>query len=336
MESESNLLHKHTEQLINGMMSFLDDTPECYKKEDFDETKNPLCAGIKNIIEMFPPPPPQPPPSAFQGLNMKSQPFSSNNNMKTNHMDKACRYKDPYMQEVNRLMFCSTMGHPANGSPEYFQAAESYALYGKEFLDFPTDIKFPKPMDVSCFGDFPSQFPNSIPKSSPSQVFGMTTGKNPNMANTTTSVPQLPVMMNPTNYWGYPFYQTPNLVQPLMYSNPFLMTQYLNMFVRETQINTSIVQQQQFLSGGGGIHERLVYAQMLQQQTQTNQSFQGNSCLTTICSGNGLGKTKISKLQELKKIEPPSQANNDGSAFMKAILNVKNNLCENNKLEVDD
>ncbi|XP_055920261.1 uncharacterized protein LOC129951922 [Eupeodes corollae] len=327
---ESNLHNKNTEQLVDRMMSFLEEPIEIFKHEDIGESKNPLCTGIKTIVGMFPAPavPPQPLTnfnSSFPNQREDQNPFPRNSSMKENNKyEKACRHKDPYMHEVNRLMFCSTMGHPPHGSPEYFEAAENYALYGKEFLDFPIDIKFPRPMEmISCLdGDNSTQLQSGFAKSYQNQGFGQQpNNKYPNLG--TPSAPaQLPVMLNPANYWAsYPFYQTPNMMQPLMYTNPFLMTQYLNMFVRETQINTSIVQQHQFLSGvaggGAGIQERLVYAQMLQQQIQTNQAPPQTQASFSSFSGY-VGKQNL-KLQDIKTTEL-----NQSCDFMKNNLNGAN------------
>lgn len=50
------------------------------------------------------------------------------------------RSSNTYVQEVNRAIYGDTTGHPPNDSTEYFQAAQNYAIYGKDFLDFPENL----------------------------------------------------------------------------------------------------------------------------------------------------------------------------------------------------
>ncbi|XP_036328638.1 uncharacterized protein LOC118740969 [Rhagoletis pomonella] len=57
-------------------------------------------------------------------------------------LESNCRRSssNTYVQEVNRAIYGDTTGHPPNGSAEYFQAAQNYAIYGKDFLDFPENL----------------------------------------------------------------------------------------------------------------------------------------------------------------------------------------------------
>lgn len=69
------------------------------------------------------------------------------------------------------------------------------------------------------------------------------------------------------NIMSYPFY--PALNQPLLYANPMLASSYFNAWVKETQINTAIFQQQHY-----NVYENnmLIYAQMLQQTQKITQT----------------------------------------------------------------
>lgn len=41
---------------------------------------------------------------------------------------------------MNHAINGDTAGHPTNNTMEYFQAAQNYAIYGKDFLDFPENL----------------------------------------------------------------------------------------------------------------------------------------------------------------------------------------------------
>ncbi|XP_075152312.1 uncharacterized protein LOC142226281 [Haematobia irritans] len=63
--------------------------------------------------------------------------FKSNN--KTNSFDIP-NANVIYSQEVRKAIYGDTTGHPEFGSKDYYQAAEKYAIYGEEFLEFPKDL----------------------------------------------------------------------------------------------------------------------------------------------------------------------------------------------------
>ncbi|XP_017089818.2 uncharacterized protein [Drosophila bipectinata] len=44
-----------------------------------------------------------------------------------------------FISEVERALYGNSTGYPKNGSKNYFKAAENYAIYGDNFLDFPKD-----------------------------------------------------------------------------------------------------------------------------------------------------------------------------------------------------
>ncbi|EDV31098.2 uncharacterized protein Dana_GF14721 [Drosophila ananassae] len=44
-----------------------------------------------------------------------------------------------FISEVERALYADSTGYPENGTPNYFKAAENYAIYGDNFLDFPKD-----------------------------------------------------------------------------------------------------------------------------------------------------------------------------------------------------
>uniref|UniRef100_A0A1I8Q428 Uncharacterized protein n=1 Tax=Stomoxys calcitrans TaxID=35570 RepID=A0A1I8Q428_STOCA len=54
-----------------------------------------------------------------------------------------------YLQEVHKAIYGDANTHPGHGSSEYYQAAQNYAIYGKEFLDFPQDLQAILGMKVS-------------------------------------------------------------------------------------------------------------------------------------------------------------------------------------------
>uniref|UniRef100_A0A1A9ZJD3 Uncharacterized protein n=1 Tax=Glossina pallidipes TaxID=7398 RepID=A0A1A9ZJD3_GLOPL len=59
-----------------------------------------------------------------------------------NKLELNCRRStnNAYVQEVQRAIYGDTSGHPASGSMDYYQAAQNYAVYGKDFLDFPENL----------------------------------------------------------------------------------------------------------------------------------------------------------------------------------------------------
>ncbi|XP_037886068.1 uncharacterized protein LOC119635351 [Glossina fuscipes] len=59
-----------------------------------------------------------------------------------NKLELNCRRStnNAYVQEVQRAIYGDTTGHPASGSMDYYKAAQNYAVYGKDFLDFPENL----------------------------------------------------------------------------------------------------------------------------------------------------------------------------------------------------
>uniref|UniRef100_A0A1A9VZI6 Uncharacterized protein n=1 Tax=Glossina brevipalpis TaxID=37001 RepID=A0A1A9VZI6_9MUSC len=59
-----------------------------------------------------------------------------------NKLELNCRRStnNAYVQEVQRAIYGDTSGHPASGSKDYYHAAQNYAIYGKDFLDFPENL----------------------------------------------------------------------------------------------------------------------------------------------------------------------------------------------------
>ncbi|XP_023304885.2 uncharacterized protein LOC111686737 [Lucilia cuprina] len=60
-----------------------------------------------------------------------------------NKLETNCRRSSSnlYLQEIHRAIYQDTTGHPPSSSAEYYQAAQNYALYGKNFLDFPDNLQ---------------------------------------------------------------------------------------------------------------------------------------------------------------------------------------------------
>lgn len=56
-----------------------------------------------------------------------------------NKLETNCRRSSSnlFSQEINKAIYQDITGHPVSGSLDYYQAAQNYALYGKNFLDFP-------------------------------------------------------------------------------------------------------------------------------------------------------------------------------------------------------
>lgn len=50
-------------------------------------------------------------------------------------------HDDVYIHEVHNAIYGDTQGHPVYGSAEYFEAAQNYAVYGKDFYDFPDNLE---------------------------------------------------------------------------------------------------------------------------------------------------------------------------------------------------
>ncbi|KAH8282179.1 hypothetical protein KR054_006024 [Drosophila jambulina] len=64
-----------------------------------------------------------------------------------------------HILEVGRALYGETYGFPENDNPNYYKAAENYALFGEYFLDFPKDT-------ATCFADL-EQAPDGDPKPPP-------------------------------------------------------------------------------------------------------------------------------------------------------------------------
>ncbi|XP_050321963.1 uncharacterized protein LOC126754100 isoform X1 [Bactrocera neohumeralis] len=239
------------------------------------------------------------------------------------------RSSNTYVQEVNRAIYGDTTGHPPNDSTEYFQAAQNYAIYGKDFLDFPENLTpllnvkgsstppeavpfvsaygnglYPTPQAPETttgigFANLSKQSsaassaataayyqmcnglqPASVRPAAGSTAYGMFLG---NKVTYVAAAPAAPPLVynqhssTTTNFISNSLANAALATSPtILYSNPMLTTttqQYLNTFFKETQYLSGATTQGTTVGTTTGIYERLVYAQMLQQQIyhQTQQ-----------------------------------------------------------------
>ncbi|XP_017488760.1 PREDICTED: uncharacterized protein LOC108377013 [Rhagoletis zephyria] len=246
-------------------------------------------------------------------------------------LESNCRRSssNTYVQEVNRAIYGDTTGHPPNGSAEYFQAAQNYAIYGKDFLDFPENLTpllndkgtntppeavpfvagygnglYPTPQVPESttgigFANFSKQSTAansaaaaayyqmcnglqaaSVRPATGSTAYGMFLG---NKVTYVAAAPAAPPLVynqhssTTTNFISNSLANAALASSPtILYSNPMLTTttqQYLNTFFKETQYLSGATAQGPTVGTTTGIYERLVYAQMLQQQIyhQTQQ-----------------------------------------------------------------
>ncbi|XP_018789128.1 PREDICTED: uncharacterized protein LOC108969079 isoform X2 [Bactrocera latifrons] len=238
------------------------------------------------------------------------------------------RSSNTYVQEVNRAIYGDTTGHPPNDSTEYFQAAQNYAIYGKDFLDFPENLTpllnvkssstppeavpfvsgygnglYPTPQAPETttgigFANLSQSSaassaataayyqmcnglqPASVRPAAGSTAYGMFLG---NKVTYVAAAPAAPPLVynqhssTTTNFISNSLANAALATSPtILYSNPMLTTttqQYLNTFFKETQYLSGATTQGSTVGTATGIYERLVYAQMLQQQIyhQTQQ-----------------------------------------------------------------
>ncbi|XP_067624801.1 uncharacterized protein [Eurosta solidaginis] len=260
----------------------------------------------------------------------KCEPTDSENDWNSKLESNCRRSSNTYVQEVNRAIYGDTTGHPPNGSAEYFQAAQNYAIYGKDFLDFPQNLTpllnekgtttppeavpfvagygnglYPTPptaTDTTTAGIGFANFSQSTAASSAaaaayyqmcnglqpatvrpatgSTAYGMFLG---NKVTYVAAAPAAPPLVynqhssTTTNFISNSLANAALASSPaILYSNPMLTTttqQYLNTFFKETQYLSGATTQGTAVGTTTGIYERLVYAQMLQQQIyhQTQQ-----------------------------------------------------------------
>ncbi|XP_012159686.1 uncharacterized protein LOC101452972 isoform X3 [Ceratitis capitata] len=254
----------------------------------------------------------------------KCETISAENDWNSKLESNCRRSSNTYVQEVNRAIYGDTTGHPSNGSAEYFQAAQNYAIYGKDFLDFPENLApllsakgattSPETVPfVASYGNglYPTppapestsgigfsnlsqsstasaayyQMCNGIQQASVrpaggSAAYGMFLG---NKVTYVAAAPATPPLVynqhssTTTNFISNSLANAALASSPtILYSNPMLTTttqQYLNTFFKETQYLSGATTQGTTMGTTTGIYERLVYAQMLQQQIyhQTQQ-----------------------------------------------------------------
>ncbi|XP_073822207.1 uncharacterized protein [Musca autumnalis] len=94
---------------------------------------------------------------------------------------------DAYSQEIRKAVYGEISDHPVPGSKEYYDAAQNYAIYGKDFLDFPKDLsslmgkKLPTGRDMGTYSTT-----SALGQQLPPVAVG--SGYNLNENNTTTQL----------------------------------------------------------------------------------------------------------------------------------------------------
>lgn len=179
--------------------------------------------------------------------------------------------------------------------PDYQKDPSDIRPPSKPLNPYAPNVLFPKendlstPLSLATYPNIGATTPNLLYPFQPASQYPVNFGQTPqnikiqqmakslykNAINTSAlnAAQQILLQANQqTNYnhnvMSYPFY--PALNQPLLYANPMLASSYFNAWVKETQINTAIFQQQHY-----NVYENnnmLIYAQMLQQTQKITQT----------------------------------------------------------------
>ncbi|XP_054742896.1 uncharacterized protein LOC129247683 isoform X1 [Anastrepha obliqua] len=259
----------------------------------------------------------------------KCEPLDVENDWNKKLESNCRRSSNTYVQEVNRAIYGDTTGHPPKDTDEYFQAAQNYAIYGKDFLDFPENLTpllnekgaltppeavpfvagygnglYPTPPVPETttgigFSNFNKQSsaasstaaaayyqlcnglqPASVRPATGNAAYGMFLGNKVTYVAAAPAAPPLVYNQHSSTTTSFISNSLANAAlassPTILYSNPMLTTttqQYLNTFFKETQYLSGATSQANTVGTTTGIYERLVYAQMLQQQIyhQTQQ-----------------------------------------------------------------
>lgn len=317
-EEQEQIINEVIDFVINGMWFIVDITDHLKYKLDPTASKPMDCNDLETLVEIEEPPTTihidYTPIKCFQ---KKFEPLRSTQAA----MNNCSRSEDPYLELVNEAVYGNPDNHPKEETPDYYKAAECFAIYGKAFLDlikdpdyqkdvndsrpsskplnpyapnilFSKETEFNTPLSLATYPNigastnnpvYPFQPNSQYPVSFVSQqqqsqqnmkIQQMAKSLYKNAINTSAlnAAQQFLLQANQQsnynhNIMSYPFY--PTLNQPLLYANPMLASSYFNAWVKETQINTAIFQQQHY-----NVYENnmLIYAQMLQQTQKITQT----------------------------------------------------------------
>ncbi|XP_058980605.1 uncharacterized protein LOC101892630 isoform X3 [Musca domestica] len=82
-------------------------------------------------------------PKFLNHVDKTTSPLSLTTDTNNNAIPKkfsTANCNDVYSQEIRKALYVDISDHPLAGSKEYYDAAQNYAIYGKDFLDFPLDL----------------------------------------------------------------------------------------------------------------------------------------------------------------------------------------------------